>query len=207
MKTMEQKTDTDPKQAPLALLILTVAVALFALAAGKGVRAFQAWQVMSQTELTLPVDSNESRLEKSLAKDKAVAETLRTKNLIAPPPPETNPIREVAGIMGNEAFINGQWRKVGDKVGEAEILLIEPTFVKVTWKGKESTLAPMGSAGEGGGAPGPSKSNGSRGGPSRAPRPEGRRMIRGLPDGMTPEQIRAMSPDERRAFFERMRNR
>ncbi len=213
MKPMEQKTDTDPKQAPFALLILTAAVVLLALAAGKGVRAFQAWQVMSQAELTPLADSNESLLETSLAQDKEVAEALKTKNLIAPPPPETNPISEVAGIMGQEAFINGQWRKVGDKVGEAEILAIGPTFVKVTWKGQESMLAPMGSAGGGGGgggAPGPrgpSRMSSSRGGPPRPPRPEGGRAMRGLPEGMTPDKIRAMSPDERRALFEKMRNR
>lgn len=214
MRTMEQKTTTDPKQAPIALVLLTVAVALLALAAGKGVRAFQAWQTMAQADLTPPADSNESLLEKALAQDKEVADALKTKNLIAPPPPETNPVREVTGIMGNEAFINGQWRKVGDKIGEAEILAIEPTFVKVTWKGKESTLAPIGNAGGGGGG-GPSprgsvRMSGPRGVPSRVSRPEGGRMMRmapGLPDGMTPDKIRAMSPDERRAFFEKMRSR
>jgi hypothetical protein len=214
MKPMEQKTATDPKQAPFALVVLTAAVALLALAAGKGVRAFQSWQVMSQTELTPPADSNESLLEKSLARDKEVAEALKTQNLIAPPPPESNPVREVAGIMGNEAFINGQWRKVGDKIGEAEILAIEPTFVKVTWKGQESMLAPIGSAGGGGGGAsgprGPSRAMTSRGGPSRVSRPAGGRMMRmppGMPEGMTPDKIRSMSPEERRALFEKMRNR
>ncbi len=207
MKPMEQKTDTDPKQAPFALLILTAAVVLLALAAGKGVRAFQAWQVMSQAELTPLADSNESLLETSLAQDKEVAEALKTKNLIAPPPPETNPISEVSGIMGQEAYINGQWRKVGDKVGEAEILAIEPTFVKVTWKGQESTLAPFEATGGGGGAPGRPSPRGrpSGGGPSRPMPPQGARRMGGMPEGMTPDKMRAMSPDERRAFIEKMR--
>lgn len=212
MNPMEQKTNSNPKQVPLALLLLTVAVVLLALAAGRGVRAFQAWQVMSEAELTPPSDSNESLLEKSLAQDKEVAEALKTKNLIAPPPPETHPIRAVAGILGNEALINGKWHKVGDKVGEAEILAIEATSVKVSWKGKESVLAPMGGAGGGPGGPsgpGPRGSSGSRAGPSRASRSRGANVTRsmpGMPEGMTPDKIRAMSPDERRAFFEKMRS-
>lgn len=214
MNPMEQKANTQPKQEPVALLVLTAAVALLALAAGRGVRTYQTWQTLSQTELSSPTDSNDnSLLEAALAKDKEVAEALQKKNLIAPPPPEQNPVRAVAGILGNEALINGKWHKVGDKVGEAEILAIEPTFVKVTWKGKESRLAPLGSPGGGGGGPPGGRPGSSRvpsrvmgPGASRPQRTEGRRVM-GLPDGMTPDQIRAMSPDERRAFFEKMRNR
>ena len=70
--------DLHPHILATPFALLTIAVALLALAAGKGVRAFQAWQTMAQAELTPPADSNESLLEKALAQDKEVAEALWT---------------------------------------------------------------------------------------------------------------------------------
>ncbi|MFC1760895.1 hypothetical protein ACFL6U_02315 [Planctomycetota bacterium] len=207
---MLSKQMIEPKKQRVALLVLTIAVMLLALAVGLGARTYQAKQTTSETEVTPPSDSNEV-LEKALAADKEVAEALKKKNLIAPPPPEQNPIREVTGIIGHEAIINGKLYGVGDKVGDAEILEIGPISIKVTWKGKESTLSPMGSSGGGGGGPpsGPGRgpSVGGRGGPSASPAPPTRSGGggMGLPPGVTMEQIKSMSPEERRAFAEKMR--
>ena len=43
-------------------------------------------------------------------------------------------------------LINGKWYKVGDKVGDAEIMAIEPTQVKIKWDGKEKFFAPLAAA-------------------------------------------------------------
>ena len=46
--------------------------------------------------------------------------------------------------MGKEALINGQWKKVGDKIGDAKIIAIKPTEVVIEWEGKEKAFAPIG---------------------------------------------------------------
>jgi len=40
-------------------------------------------------------------------------------------------------------LINGKWYKVGDKIGDAKIVAIEPTQVKIEWEGKEKVFAPI----------------------------------------------------------------
>ena len=56
------------------------------------------------------------------------------------------------GILGHEALINGKWYKVGDSVGEAKIVAIEPTKVRIAWNGQEKEFSPIGSSGRSGGA-------------------------------------------------------
>lgn len=76
---------------------------------------------------------------------KALAEAIKKQNLFIPPQPKTHPVREVTGILGNEALINGQWYSVGAKVGDAEVLAVEATRVKVAWDGQEKEFTPTGS--------------------------------------------------------------
>jgi hypothetical protein len=97
--------------------------------------------------------------DKYFAESKTLAEQLKKNNLFAPPPPKENPVKRVEGIMGNEAFINGQWHKVGDKISDAQIVAIGPTSVKVVWDGSEKEFYPIMSGGsEGpGGRPGPER--------------------------------------------------
>jgi hypothetical protein len=80
---------------------------------------------------------------KHMAKGKATADGLKKKNLFAPPPPKRHPVTAVAGIFGNEVLINGNWYKVGDKIGDAKIVAIESTLVKIEWDGKVTTFAPI----------------------------------------------------------------
>jgi hypothetical protein len=96
-------------------------------------------------------------VEKYFAESKSLAEQLKSNNLFAPPPPKENPVKQVDGIMGSEAFINGDWRKVGDKIADAQIVAIGPTSVKIAWDGSEKEFYPIMSGGpEGpGGRPGP----------------------------------------------------
>lgn len=71
-------------------------------------------------------------------------ETLKKKNLLAPPPPEPEPPKQCTAILGNEALIEGKWIKVGDTVkAGAKVVKIEPTQVTLDWKGKKIHLAPI----------------------------------------------------------------
>ena len=87
-------------------------------------------------------DANDAK--EYLAKFKEVAEELKKKNMFAPPPPKPGwPVSQVQGILGNMAFINGNWRKVGDEIGGAKVLEIKPAYVKVVWEGKEKIFSPF----------------------------------------------------------------
>ena len=134
----------------LAVCILIKVVGFFVAAAGAKTLVREA---IAQSEL----DPND--MEKYYTKSREMADELKKKNLFAPPPPKQHPVKEVSGILGNEALIKGKWYKVGDKIADANIVSIEPTLVKIEWQGSEKTFAPIGAASAGG--PGP----GMRGGP------------------------------------------
>lgn len=87
------------------------------------------------------LDSEE--VEKHLAKSKDIVDQLKKNNLFAPPPPKKHPVNQVSGILGNEALINGKWYKAGDTVGDAKIVAIEPTQVKIEWEGSEKVFDPI----------------------------------------------------------------
>ena len=89
-------------------------------------------------------------VKKVMAQSKACADEIKKKNLFVPGPVRQNPVNEVIGILGREALIGDKWYKVGDSVGEAKIVAIEPTKVKVVWDGQEKEYSPIGSSGSGG---------------------------------------------------------
>ena len=79
-----------------------------------------------------------------LTKFKEVADELKKKNMFAPPPSKPGwPVKQVQGILGDAAFINGNWHKVGDDIGGAKVLEIRPTYVKIVWEGKEKIFSPF----------------------------------------------------------------
>ncbi len=92
-------------------------------------------------------DNDANLAKKFLEEEKQRVERLKKENPFAAPPakPE-NPIKDV-DIFGDGAFVNGKFCRVGDKVGDAEILAIEPTFVRYRWQEKEYTLSPFDSGG------------------------------------------------------------
>jgi len=168
-------------------------------------------------------DAND--MEKCLAKSRAIADELKKNNLFAPPPPKQHPVKQVSGILGDEALINGKWYKAGDKVGDANIVAIEPTQVKIAWNGTEKVFLPIEAASSS--RPGPSKPRGpvAKAGQKGSPemvvvRPEGRpmpgrrdsapspeeRAQRGGFEGMR-ERFRNMSEQERREAIGQMRAR
>lgn len=84
-----------------------------------------------------------NNMEQYFAKSKSIAEKLKKKNLFAPAEPKQHPVKNVLGILGDEALIDGKWYKVGDKVKDAKIVAIEPAQVRVKWQGQEKTFAPI----------------------------------------------------------------
>jgi hypothetical protein len=157
-------------------------------------------------------DAND--MDKYFAKYKALADELKKNNLFAPPPPKQHPVKEVLGILGNEVIIRNKLYKVGDKVGDAKIVAIEPTQVTIEWNGKEKTFAPIDAKGSS--QPGGSRAT-ARGGP---PRPGGgsAQMVtiqsQGRPTGgpgggmeKMKERFQNMSESERdRIMTERFKN-
>ncbi|MCD4830463.1 MAG: DUF3106 domain-containing protein [Anaerohalosphaeraceae bacterium] len=89
-------------------------------------------------------DPNEA--ERYFQKFRTLADELKENNLFAPKPPKQHPVKKVAGILGDEVLISGKWYKVGDSVGDANIVAIEPTQVKILWQGNEKYFAPMAAA-------------------------------------------------------------
>jgi len=94
-----------------------------------------------------------NRLKQSLGAAKKTVDSLKQSNLFIKAPPKQNPIRQVEGILGQEALIGGKWYKVGDKVADAKIVAIMATQVEVEWDGKKTSFTPMASASAGPPAP------------------------------------------------------
>jgi hypothetical protein len=89
-------------------------------------------------------DPNEAKGPAAAAK--GVADALKKKNLFAKQPPKEHPIKQIDGILGNEALIQNKWYKTGDKVGDARIVSIGATGVLVDWDGKKTTISPIAAA-------------------------------------------------------------
>jgi len=158
-------------------------------------------------------------VSKLLVSAKASAEELKKKNLFVVTPPRQHPVSEVLGILGDEALINGNWCKVGDSVGDAKIVAIDPTKVRIAWDGQEKEFSPISAAGGGGQAErsGPSRPTGRPAPAGKAPvvaggarrgaaAQAGPRLSAGERD-RTREQWQSMSPEERQRAREEMRQR
>ncbi|MCF7975963.1 MAG: hypothetical protein K9N55_19255 [Phycisphaerae bacterium] len=159
----------------------------------------------------IQTEPNEADLKGFVAEDQKLMEAMQTDNLFAKAPPKTNPVKDV-DIIGQEALINGQLYKVGDKVGDAKIMAINADTVTVEWNGAQTTFSPINGQDQGGGASGSSNSSTPSGSRTRSGRNVARSGGGGRPSRMappTPEEInriRSMSPEERRAYMEARRN-
>ena len=166
---------------------------------------------------------DDEEVKKHLDASKAIADELKKKNLFAPPPPKKHPINQVLGILGSEALINGKWYKAGDSVGDAKIVAIEPTLVRIEWDGNEKTFLPIdtkGAAPSGPGKPGgPGKPQVAKAGEQGSPQMvqvqqegrggEGMGRFGGDIERMRAmrERFENMSPEEREQFRAEMRER
>ena len=150
---MNAKFDRD-KIEPLAKVLFAVAVLLGALTFVR-VAGFLTSSSTAKA-LAIRTDPNEMAavdLAGLLAQAKVSAEQLKKKNLFVLSPPKQHPITEVLGILGDEVLVNGKWYKAGDSVGEAKILAIEPTKVRIAWNGQEKDFSPIGASSMVGGPP------------------------------------------------------
>lgn len=95
--------------------------------------------------------SDPNVVESYVAKSEPIAEDLKKENLFWPTP-KGHPVKAVLGIFGNEAYIDGKWYKVGDKVGDAKIVAIDAASVTTEWDGKKKIFYPIDA--EGSPAPG-----------------------------------------------------
>jgi hypothetical protein len=116
-------------------------------------------------------------LKGCLEQAKKTADTIKEKNLFIKKPPKEHPVKQVDGILGNEAFIAGKWYKAGDKVGDAKIVEIRSTFIKVEWEGKTTNLAPIGAASAEPSAPPVAKKEPTKEAPAEAKKDEAKAAV------------------------------
>ncbi len=98
-------------------------------------------------------EGDPNRLKQSLGAAKKTVDSLKQNNLFIKAPPKQNPVKQVEGILGQEALIGGKWYKVGDKVADAKIVAIAATQVEVEWDGKKTSFSPIASVSAGPPAP------------------------------------------------------
>jgi len=147
-----------------------------------------------------------------LASSRASAEDLKKRNLFVPPVPKQHPAANVLGILGDEVLINDKWYRAGDRVGDAEILAIEPTKVRIAWDGQEKEFFPIGAEGDGSsgrtGRARPGARLGAQGGAPRvAVGSGGRAALSDEERARRREQWQKMNPEERQRAREQMRQR
>ena len=198
MESLRNKTE------PLTKILFAVAVLLGALVflkVGFFVSASNAMMMAAQAD---PNEVGATDLTKVLAATKASADQIKKNNLFVPVSAKQYPVNEVIGILGREALIGDKWYNVGDSVGEAKILAIEPTKVKVVWNGQEKEFSPIGSSGAGG--------PGERSGPSGRASGPGGRQGPGIAAGVSAadkdklrQQWTNASPEERQRLREQRR--
>jgi hypothetical protein len=205
---------------PVALVLLAVAGLLGVLSLWR-LSALAVPARTPQIEVAVAKKTQPGDAQAQVTADKSVAAGLKKKNLFNPPAAPSNPVKEVAGILGSEALINGQWYKVGAKVGEgpntAVIVAVEPTRVRVKWNGKESEFLPINASGASASSSGPRPPEGG----SARPAGEGPRGMRagvrgesasspppaGARRGEMPPGQRASSDAERQRLMEEVRQR
>ncbi len=191
-------------------LSLCLAILILVKAAGFFVTSARADRLLKEAVTRSKFDPNDA--EKYFAKERKTADELKKKNLFVPLSPKQEPIKEVAAILGDEVLINGKWYRVGDRIGDANLVAIEATCARFEWDGKEIVKYPMDLK------PSPKKKKSAAKAPPKKaeerPQPvvevgpgppgPGDRMFRGR--GMR-RMFENMSEEEREAFRARMRER
>ncbi len=96
----------------------------------------------------LQAKPNTEAIKECEGKFRAIADNLKKSNLFSPTEPERNPVTSVLGILGDEVLIEDKWYKAGDKIGEARIIAVEASQVRIAWHGQEKVFAPIDSTNE-----------------------------------------------------------
>ncbi len=173
------------KRALLPVILLAIAGILGVLSVAK-VTSFYVASARAQRIVRQAADWNKpdtEAVESQTARFKLIAEDLKKKNIFWPSPPKEHPVKAVLGIFGDEAYIDGQWYKVGARIGDAKIIAIDAASVTTEWDGKKKVFQPIDaetSPGPGGPKPGPE-------GPAPGPGAAGaERHDRAVQPGMPP---------------------
>ncbi len=87
--------------------------------------------------------TDENDMENFLKPSRDLADKLKRNNYFTPSEPDEHPIKEVRAIFGDEVLIESKWYEVGQMVGEAKIVSIEPSKVKIEWKGRQRDFLPI----------------------------------------------------------------
>ena len=133
------------KKELVSIVLLCVSAALVVSIVVK-VSIFFTASARAESIITTAVEQNveeASDIHKYFATSKALADDLKKKNLFAPPAPKQHPVKEISGILGDEAIINNKLYKVGDKIADAKIISIGTTQVTIEWDGKRKIFSPM----------------------------------------------------------------
>ena len=139
------KDFTQNKRELVSVALLAIAVLLGVLTVAKVTGFFISLaRAESIVKQAVAQSKSEPNVVKILtAKANPLVDELKKNNLFSPPPPRENPAKAVLGILGDEAYINGKWYKVGDKVGDAKILAIDAASVTAEWDGKKNVFFPI----------------------------------------------------------------
>ena len=163
------------------------------------VASARAERLVSDAVAQSKADPND--MDKYFARFRAIGDQLKEKNLFAPPKPKQHPVSKVFAILGDEALINGKWYKVGDKVGDAKIIAIGPTQVKVEWQDKEKMFSPFDIKS----APGPGSTKQAKADTKKKPGDKAEKQ-HGKKRGKPGRGLRNLSPEERAERRDRFRN-
>ena len=133
------------KRARVPVVLLAIAAILGVLTAAKAtgllIASARAERIVRQAIIWSAPETKV--LESQAAKSKLLAEDLKRQNLFCPPAPREHPVKAVLGIFGNEAYIDGQWYKVGARIGDAKIVAIGADSVTTEWDGKKTVFCPI----------------------------------------------------------------
>jgi hypothetical protein len=139
------KTLAPNKRARVRVALLAIAAILGVLTVAKATGFFiasaRAERIVRQAIISSAPESK--ALESQAAKSKLLAEDLKKQNIFCPSAPRENPIKAVLGIFGNEAYIDGQWYKVGARIADAKIVAIGADSVTTEWDGKKTVFRPI----------------------------------------------------------------
>lgn len=128
--------------------LVAVAVLLGAWAAARVIGYYsgpaRAEEMVARATAQNAPDPNETK--PYLDKAREAAEALKKKNVFSKDPPKEHPVKQIYAILGSEVLIGDKWYKAGQKVGDANIVSVEPTRVTVEWQGQKKVFSPFGAA-------------------------------------------------------------
>lgn len=85
-------------------------------------------------------------MQPHLEEARKTVEALKKQNPFVKQPPREHPVKQVDGILGDEILIGDKKYKVGDTIGDAKVISIEPTQVLIEWDGQTKGFAPLAAA-------------------------------------------------------------